>query len=256
MAHGTGPVFGLGAAALKHHNTSDCRFQLGALAEDSGHLYMYVQADAAISANNIVAMQEARTSFDNITSFDNTSDRAIEKYPSITDSGLSLTVGAHVGDFVYIDAGTGAGQMKRIVKNSATQIWFAALHPGFLESNEGDTFATDPDTTSDITIISPFHVIKAPATTLTTPVIGVAPLAFTTKYYGWICVRGVCLAGSGTTAAALVAGVYVTPGDNTAGQCTGLANGETIDDVHIFGTALHAAADDQTAPIWIHGNVL
>ena len=146
--------------------------------------------------------------------------------------------------------------MKRIVSNTATRIYFGALHPGFGTTHEDDPFSTAPDITSDITIIAPFHVVKLPATGLLAIGIGYAPFAFTSGYYGWICITAMSLIKSGSTAAALVAGCGVTPGDNTAGQVTGIANGETPEDIKVMGIALHAAADDQAAPVWLAGNIL
>ncbi len=259
MAHGTGPVLHPTSANLKDHNTVDCKHQLGAVVHDSGHCYMYVKATAAISANEAVVMQEALLAFDTPTGIGGNAlgDRATEKYPYIEDTGQTWTAGAYDGAHLYIDAGTGAGQMKRIIKNTATRIYYGALHPGFGEAIEGDAFSTAPAVAdSDFTVIAPFHVIKVPADTLTSPIIGNAPFAFTSGYYGWICVRGCTLSGSGTTGAALVAGVGVSAGDNTAGQVTGLAADETIDDINLYATALHAAADDQAAPLWIAGKAL
>jgi len=250
-------LFSLEGAQLKDHNSSTpIGASLGQIVQDGGHLYMYVKATAAIAANEAVVMQQAYSTLDDITGFKNTGDRATGQFPYVEDSLASWTVGDLVGSYLYIDAGTGAGQLKRIVSNTATRIYFAALHPGFGTSNEDDPFSTAPDITSDITIVAPFHVVKVPASTLTSPVIGYAPFAFTSGYYGWICITGIALIKSGTTAASLVAGVAVSAGDNTAGQLTGLANGETIDDIKLCGIALHAAADDQAAPIWLAGNIL
>lgn len=250
MAHGTGPVFGLGAAALKYHNTSDCRFQLGQIAEDSGHLYRYCKATAAITAGNVVVANTAHVTVTNITSLDNTGDRATEKYPSVTDSGESWTPGAYVGSYLYIHGNTGVGQMKRIVKNDATTAWFGALHPGFGQGIEDDPFSTSPDTTSDITIISPWQVKKCGASDKIQTPIGTAPFAFTSGYYGWVCIDGMDNPTMGGTG---VIDTVVVPGDDTAGQGTIGGTGDDIGDGTVFGIACYAGADDTRWPVLIRG---
>jgi len=57
---------------------------------------------------------------------------------SITDSGLTLTVDALIGDLLVIDGGTGASQLALIGDNTATKITIV-----------GAQFSTTPDTTSD-----------------------------------------------------------------------------------------------------------
>ena len=246
-----------GGAAFKSHNTATpTDASLGQRAWDGDHLYLYVKATAAIAANEAVCMQPAYKTADNITGFKNTGDRATGQYPYVEHSSLAATANDLIGAYLYIDAGTGAGQMKRIVSNTATRIYFEAIHKGFGTNFEDDPFSTDPDITSDITIIAPFHVVKVPVTSLLSVTIGYAPFAFTSGYYGWICTSGCCLIKSGTTAAALAAGEPVSSGDNTAGQLTGVANGETPEDFFSPGVALHAAADDQAAPIWLRGNAI
>jgi len=240
-------------AQLKDHNSATPKgASLGQRVQDAGHVYMYVKATAAISANEAVVFQPAYSSLDNITGFGN---RATGTFPYVEDSGATWTAGDLVGAALYIDAGTGAGQMKLIRSNTATRIYFEALHPGFGVGFEDDPFTTAPDITSDITIIAPFHVVKSPASTLTNKGIGYAPFAFTSGYYGWICVTGLGLTKSGTSGAALVAGMPISVGDDTAGQVTGIASAATSDDQSFAGIALHAAANDQAAPIWWAGNV-
>jgi len=233
---------------LDAHNVTTPGAELGATYPVGDHTWMYVKAVAAVAATNAVIFKIAEKTVTDLTAIDNVGDRATGKFPSVSDSNLAATANAHVGSFLYLNSGTGAGQMKRIVKNSTTQLWYEALFP---EMGEDDPFTTDPVADDDGQIISPFHVIKVAASTLNQPMMGVAPFAIDSGSYGWIICAGPCLAGSGTTNNALVAGSPVCSGDNTAGQITGAANANDWYDIAPFATALHASADDQTAPIWV-----
>ena len=237
-----------GFNGVDNHNTVDMRDELGAVYNVGDHSWMYVKAGAAIAAGQIVSPTVAAATVTNITAADNVGDRATGKYPSVTDSDLAATADAHIGSYLYLNSGTGAGQYKKIVANSTTQIWFEAVYP---EMGEDDPFATAPVVNDDGVIISMFNVVKSPADSEVALVMGYAPYAFTTQYYGYIMCGGLGLPLSGTDNGALVAGKFVVPGDNTAGQCTGVT---TSDDIFLgtpFGVALHAGADDQAAPVWI-----
>ncbi|MCP4493363.1 MAG: hypothetical protein GY820_39565 [Gammaproteobacteria bacterium] len=211
--------------------------------------WMYVKAGAAIAAGQIVSPTVSAATVANIETQNNTVEEGVGK-PWVYDSGAGLTAQDHVGSFLYINSGTGAGQGKRIVKNTATKIWYSAMYP---EIGEADGFETALDTTSDLVIISPFTVVKSIADEEFHIVWGYAPLAITSGYYGYILHRGVGLPITGTDNAAPVAGKYVVPGDNTAGQATGIANTNDLFDATICGIALHAGADDQATPVFMLG---
>lgn len=225
------------------HNTEDCLLDVGSLYEANGCLYRYVRASAAIAAGNAVISDLAVQTITNANSSDNTGDRATGRYPWIQDTDLDMTENIYRGCFLYLNGGTGAGQMKRVVRNSDTKIWYAALHP-FL--GETDPFTTDPSTDTDGVIIAPFHVKKAPVTTQTNLVVGVAPYAFTSGYYGFIVDSGVALA---TVGGAIAAGKFVIPGDDTAGQLVVAGADIDLGDATPCGFGLHASTTDQAAPI-------
>ena len=102
-----------------------------------------------------------------------------------------------------------------------------------------------------LVIISPFHLIQVAVTATNQPLLGVAPYAIDSGSYGWIVCAGPTLAASGTTNNALVAGSPVCAGDNSGGQITGTKNGNDFYDIIPLATALHAAANEQVAPIWV-----
>lgn len=240
-----------GFPGLKAHNTSTMEHELGSVWVVGDHAWMYVQATAAVAAGKIVTPNVAHVSVTNITGFKNTEDAGV-KGVYVEDTGESWTENAYVGSYLYIASGTGAGQMKRIRSNTTGgRAYFEALYP---EIGETDPFTTDPDTTSDIVIISPWRVKPTTSASEVEIVWGYAPSAFTANYYGFIICRGVGLPLSGTDNNALVAGKYVCPGDNTAsGYCTGVKDGNDQFDATIFGYALHAGADGQAAPVYILG---
>jgi len=231
------------------HNTADRQDTLGNTYTVGDHTWMYVKAGAAISAGQIVSPTVSAATVTDIQTTNNTVEEGVGK-PWVYDSAAGLTADAHVGSFLYVNSGTGAGQMKRIHANSTTKIWYEALYP---EIGEADGFTTDLGITSDLVIISPFTVVKSVVDSEVHMVMGYAPVAFTSGYYGYIICRGVGLPLTGSNNGALVAGKFVVPGDNTAGQATGVT---TSDDLFLgtpFGIALHAGADDQAAPVFILG---
>ena len=60
----------------------------------------------------------------------------------VGDSGEAWTTDEHAGKYVYLNGGTGANQIAYVRSNNATVLTL------------GDTLTTDPDTTTDIAIVS------------------------------------------------------------------------------------------------------
>lgn len=224
------------------HNTVDQLLDLGSLWEADGCLYRYVRATTAVTAGQTVTAGVSLETATNITGFKNTGDRATGSWPYVEDSGLTMTPGIYVDGYVYILTGTGLGQMKRIVGNTATRIYFGALHPWL---GEKDPFTTAPDLTSDIVVIHPWHVIPTPVTTKTALVLGVAPAAITALYYGFIVESGVTLA---TVAATAVVGAPLMPGDDTVGTLLTISAADMSGATPV-GYALHAGGTDQKTPV-------
>jgi hypothetical protein len=231
----------------KKHNTVDKQDNLGQCykVEDplgGTYRWMYVKASAAVTAGNVVMMDNAEETVANITSALNTGDRAAGVYPSVTDSGETWTVNEHKGAFLYVAGGTGAGQMKRIVSNTATTAYLRAIHPNM---GETDPFTTALSTDSDVVIINPWHV-KPTATAAVNPTLGQAPFAFTSLYYGYILVPKeptITFVKAGGT---LTINHYVIADDDTAGQ---VVDATVLVAETVVGKALHASAADQYGPI-------
>lgn len=238
-------MFG-GFPGVKKHNTSTMQ-------DIPGHCYleqdplggynwwMYVKATAAVTATNMVIMETAEEAVTNITGSGTSGSRETGVYPYVEDSGETWTINEHKGSFLYVHGNTGAGGFKRIVSNTATRVYYRALYPNM---GEEDAFSTAVDTTSDITILSPWHV-KTAADADQQVVIGQAPFAFTSGYYGYIRVAAppqIILVKSGGS---FTIGEYAIATDDTAGQ---LAAASDADNETMCAIALHAGAADQLSP--------
>lgn len=83
---------------------------------------------------------------------------------TLTDSSKSWPVNAHVGRMVRITGGTGSGQVKYIISNTATALTISGATGG------SGNWATNPDNTSTYTIYEgpPAQTGKATATATTT----------------------------------------------------------------------------------------
>ena len=199
---------------------------LGARRETpDGRMWVYVQMTGAAAVLGSVLASNAVVGEDTVSS---SSDLLI-----IETGGVDTTwvAGAFAGDYVYVDAGTGEGQCRRILQNTAT-----ALH---LDRPLATALAVAD---SDITIMRPFHVRKVPAG-ITEVVAGVALAAITENYYGWMQVRGFCehvLADDTAT----VAGGDLVADDGVAGTCTDVGTGAAHPDQYVFGTAYAANVSD------------
>jgi len=239
------------------HNTETQQDSLGACYTVSGErygggggtrTYMYVRATAAVTAMNMVQMESAAATVTDITGFSNSGDRVTNRYPYVEDSGETWTKNAYSGGFLYIAGNTGAGQMKRIRSNTTTRCYFQALYP---EAGETDALTTVVDVTSDIVLILPWHVKPSTASDLQQPVIGNAPWAFTTQYFGYIIVPRaptVVLVKSGGS---LTIGEYVSASDDTAGQVAACSNDSELGDESFCGIALHAGGTDVASPVML-----
>lgn len=232
----------------RHHNIaagaalpSEEALMLGTRFEcEDGRMFVYVQQLTAAALRGSVLEAAADVGEDTVSS---STDLLI-----IETGGVDTTwvAGAFAGDYVYVDAGTGVGQTRRILQNTAT-----ALH---LDRPLGTALAVAD---SDITIIRPFHTILATAA-VTTPVSGVASVlnpdagagpgtsAIDISSYGWIQVRGFCehILIHDT---ASVAGQYLVVDDGTAGYARGIAATVDVEDQRFFGIA-RAAATSNLAP--------
>lgn len=238
-------------ASLKYHDTTKAYAPLGTLVQEKDHLYRYVKATAAIAAGENVIGKSAYHTITNITGFKNTADETTSRGANyIEDTAETMTPGLYVGGFLHLGTGTGVGQTKRITENSATRIYYEAMHRGMGESN---AFGTDPDTTTDIVVIAPWHVLKCAASDKIQTVMGCAPIAFTSGRYGWIVVSGLVSMKCGGTG---VLDTVIVPGDDTAGQATIAGTGDDVGDCTPVGVAMFAGADDTSWPVLLRGTAL
>jgi len=166
-----------------------------------GREWVYVQAQSAL-AKGSVAVPDAVTSVDLVSSSADSEGRVIY----ITYSTGGWTAGAFANGYVYVDAGTGVGQVARIVDNTADTLVLDAR----------DALSTDLAVAdSDITITTPFLVDKAAVTSMIQQAVGIAQVAIAASSYGWLLTRGDGVVLTGET---LVVGAGFTTGDDTTGQ--------------------------------------
>lgn len=166
-----------------------------------GRRWVYVKADSAL-AQGSVAVPNAVASADTVVS----SADAIGRHVFVTEASAGWTAGAYAGGWMYVDDGTGAGQLARILDNTADTL---ILDPADALSTA--LVVTD----SDITIFTPFLVDKAAVTSKVQQAVGIAQVAFSASDYGWLLKEGdgVVLAGE-----VLVVGTGFVTGDDTTGQ--------------------------------------
>lgn len=231
MPRFTGPATVFGADW--NANDATPAHALGTIGEDdSGFRYLYVKNGEASTAfaRGKVAMMEAAVDVDTVSS---STDKL-----SITEAAAGWTPGAYASYFVYVNDGTGQGQLRKVKGNDATTL--------FLET----ALTTSLDVAdSDIVLFNPHVVNLATASGQIVP-IGVAVGAITAAYYGWVQISGLAEVLAG---AALTANLAVKVGDDTAGQVTVIADGNDLYDANIIGWSLYAnTSADVGAPVWLN----
>jgi hypothetical protein len=153
-----------------------------------GRMWCYVRA-AANLVEGETTLQSALVHVDTVSSSDD--------LLSITEASAGWTANAYLGDYVYVDDGTGKGQTRRIVANTTDTL--------YLDRPLATALAVAD---SDIDIIRPYNVVQGSTTaTIHTP--GISSVirsgdtyAITSGNFGWIQVAGWC---DKTKAAAAVA---------------------------------------------------
>lgn len=191
----------------------------------------YTDAGASAAAGNVLGPL-ANTTLTDITGFSNASDA-----PYVEDTAATWTPGAFVGFWCNIGTGTGLGQTRRIIGNTATRLWLERA------------FVTAPDTTSDLIIWSPYSTRLTPAASgITQRVSGVSIGAITTAQYGWMQTYGVC--ERVIVDAILTSNNLICPSAATAG--TGLmAVGATTEDETFFAYGLQVGGTAQGTPAFL-----
>ena len=198
-----------------------------------GRQWRYIKANEALSIGHATT-RKANVDVDTVSSADDGDGNTT----LITEASAGWTAGDYANAYGLVDAGTGEGQFFKIRTNSADTLRL------FTEYALGTDLAVAD---SDIVIVTPHLVEKTAVSTLHQVPVGVAQVAFTADYYGWVLERG---PGTVIAGAALVANELCTPGDNTEGEVITAASGETIDDISTFGRCLVAnATADKAAMI-------
>jgi len=151
-------------------------------------------------------------------------------------SGLSgLTVGAWRGGYIYQSAGTGEGQTRRIVHNTADTVY---VERAFTTAPSGGSCA--------VRLWHPYRCIVAAGSAATQRPCGVSIGTVTavassgrfvaggTSYIGWMQTKGLC--EKVLVASAINANAQMLIMSGTAGQAEAVGSSATLDDQYIFGT--------------------
>lgn len=189
-----------------------------------GRKWVYVKASAAVLKGNVVVPAATTSVGTTITSSVNGDGKIVY----ITKASAGWTAGAFAGGFVHVDAGTGSGQVAKIIDNTADTLVLAPETP----------LTTALSTDSTIEIWTQFLVRKSVVTSKIQNATGVAQVGFAAGDYGWVLVRGIGVVIAGE---ALVAGGSFVTGDDTAGQV-------------LKGTTAKGAFDEQTIGVAINAN--
>ena len=203
--------------------------QLGSLAgTEDGKVFQYVQMTGGAAALGTVLERAAVVEEETVSSS--------ADLMKIETGGVTTTwvAGAFIGDYVWVDAGTGAGQTRRIVDNTTVALT--------LDRPLATALAVAD---SDIWIIRPFRVIAATAAILT-PVAGVSVGVITEDYFGWAQVGGICEHVLIDNATATV-GSQLVVDDGVAGKAQAITD-VTLAVQNVFGIALATAAST-TIPV-------
>lgn len=152
-------------------------------------------------------------------------------------SNASYTVGAYQNCYLLVNGGTGSGQVAKIKDNTATT----------LQLYEDYALGTALSTDSTIAICLDNQVGPTPTTTIYTPVVGVAQVAFSQYDYGYFLRRGIggVMVGAGSATLSK----NVTPGGATAGYAILGVTAEGPFDATNVGRVLVANSGDAKAAL-------
>lgn len=193
-----------------------------------GREWVYVRAQSAVTAGTVV-VPDAVTSVDTVSS----GTDALGRIVYITKAAAGWTVGAFEDGIVYVDAGTGVGQMAKIKTNTATTL---ELYP---ETALTTALAVAD---SDITIRTMAYVDMAAVTSDIQSAVGIAQIAIGAASYGWVLTNGDGIVYAGES---LTVGCGFTTGDDTIGYVIKAVTAEGPYDAQNLGFCLvaNAAAD-------------
>lgn len=210
--------------------TAQGQFKIGERAmTPDGREWLYVQAQSAVTAATAV-VPDAVTSVDTVSS----STDALGRVVFITKASAGWTVGQFAEGIVYVDAGTGVGQLAKIKTNTADTL---ELYP----ENALATALAVAD--SDITIRTMAYVDMAAITVDIQSCVGITQIAIAAASYGWVLTNGDGLAYAGE---ALTVGAGFKTGDDTIGYVQKAVTAEGAFDFQNLGFCLVANASADT----------
>lgn len=230
----------LAATKLESTNEEVATEELGSLATNEfGEFYRYVKSKDALTRGQCVKQSGYDSGLADIDTLSSNLDTGGQYHKRIvTQSGAGWTAGYWVGTNLYINDGTGEGQLRRIIKSDAETLTLDA---------ELTTALAIAD--SDGIIFSQWQVELSPITTLLQKVLGAAVNTVTATYHTWIKCKGLAEVKAGE---AMTAGEGCSPGDDTTGSVKKLGSGETIDDVYVVGNvALANTNADVGVPVYL-----
>jgi len=207
-----------------------------------GREFVLVQASAAVDAGEIVQITDV------LSLLINADVDAVAAIGSdlITGTAGDFTPGQDEGAVIYIDAATGAGQM-RIIKE--------VVSTATVRISEPLTVALDA--TSDFVVFRP--AVVEPHAAAATVAAGVAQVDIAADSYGWVQVRGLGTVLVDGSEDPIIANRIVTVGLGVAGTAEGpTAAGITVVDLEckVGVGVVDVAALDIAAPIYIDCNML
>lgn len=157
----------------------------------------------------------------------------VGQYVYLTYSTGGLTAGALEEGWVYLYIGTGEGYALKVKTNTSSVIEFYPQYATVF------TATTGVDSTTGAKVWCPFNVNPSVVTTQTNVCTGIAQIAFTAGYYGFVLMQGY-----GTVlGSSLVAGHGFGPGGATAGYGLIATTGKGPYDQFNMGYIIIAAND-------------
>lgn len=232
-----------GTIQLDDDTTVEGQFGPGAkFVAGDGREFAYVQASAAITAGQVVQVTDVLTY---LVNQDVDAASAIGS-DLITGTAGDFTLGQDEGAVIYLDAGTGAGQM-RIIKEVVSSATVRVSEP----------LTVAIDATTDFVVFRP--AVVEPHAAAATAAAGVAQVAIAADSYGWIQTRGLGVVNVDGSQDPIVANRLVTVGVAVAGTAEGpTAAGITAVDLEckVGIGVVDVGALDITAPIYIDCNML
>lgn len=215
--------------------STSAAFQVGQQGQTpNGNIYVYVQAAGAIT-KNLAAIPNTVTTVSNASSSTNNLGQIVY----VTKASAGWTNGQFAGDYVFINAGTGSGQLSRIMDNTTDTLYLFAPGLGTALDVASSGFA----------IYKPWKAIVAAVTSKLQNCMGIAAATFASGEYGWLLQKGI---GSVVAGEVLVIGSNFTTGDDTAGEVIKGITGNGQFDAQSLGRCLVAnSGADLAAAVYV-----